>query len=85
VSTQQPAKTSQKAGTGLFGWFGRQVGYVRNALKHDPTVVARREKVEDRRDPDHPGLVFRRTVTDEVRRDTDRPSTASDAKMEPTR
>ena len=56
-------------GDGLFGWLGRQIGYVTKAIKTDPTVVAKRETVEDQRDPAHPNLVFRRTVTDEVRLD----------------
>lgn len=55
-------------GKGLFGWLGRQVGYVSKAVKHDPAVVAKKERVEEKTDPHHPGLVFRRTTTDEVRR-----------------
>ena len=55
-------------GKGLFGWLGRQVGHVAKAVRYDPESVAKRQSVEERRDPAHPDLVFRRTVTDEVRR-----------------
>lgn len=55
-------------GKGLFGWLGRQIGYVSKAVRHDPVVVAKRQQVEEKTDPSHPGLVFRRTTTDEVRR-----------------
>ena len=55
-------------GKGLFGWLGRQIGYVSAAVKHDVEVVAKREQQEEREDPDHPDYVFRRTTIDEVRR-----------------
>ena len=55
-------------GKGLFGWLGRQVGHVARAVRHDPAVVARRQRVEERDHPDHPGVTFRRTTVDEVRR-----------------
>jgi hypothetical protein len=58
-----------KPGRGFLGWLGRQVGYVTAAVKHDPERVAKREAVEEKRDPDTPGLVYRRTVVDEVRRE----------------
>jgi hypothetical protein len=71
-------------GKGLLGWLGRQVGYVAKAVQHDPAVVAEREQIEEKTDPEHPGLVFRRTVRDEVRRGpTDRP-TGAQAEGEPT-
>ena len=59
---------AEKPGKGLFGWLGRQVGHVAKAAKTDPTVVERRERVVEAADPAHPGLTFRRTVVDEVRR-----------------
>ena len=54
-------------GKGLLGWLGRQVGHVTRAVRYDPESVAKKSSVEERRDPEHPDLVFRRTVTDEVR------------------
>ena len=56
-------------GKGLLGWLGRQVGHVRNAVRYDPMTVAKQSRVEEKRDPHHPGVVFRRTIVDEVRRD----------------
>ena len=50
------------------GWLGRQVGYVARAVKYDPELVHKNERTQEKTDPPHPGLVFRRTVTDEVRR-----------------
>ena len=62
----EPAKPLP--GKGLFGWLGRQVGYVAKAVKHDPELIARKEEVVEKSLPDHPDVVFRRTITDEVRR-----------------
>ena len=62
-----PNRSIQKPGKGLFGWLGRQVGYVSRAVKTDPAVIVKRERVEDRTDPRTPGVVYRRTVVDEVR------------------
>ena len=67
-------------GKGLFGWLGRQVGHVRAAVRHDPMTLAKRTIVDDRRDPDRPGIVFRRTTTDEVRRE----EVAGDREKPPT-
>ena len=61
------SQQSDKPGKGLLGWLGRQVGYVAKAVKTDPAILAKREHVEEKSDPNHPGVVFRRTVTDEVR------------------
>ena len=58
-------------GQGLFGWLGRQVGHVKKAISTDPAVVAKQESVQEKRDPKQPGLVFRRTTVDEVRRDVE--------------
>ena len=68
-------------GKGLFGWLGRQVGHVAAAIRHDPMTVAKKTEVDDRRDPAHPGVVFRRTVVDEVRRDEVDPR--ADAQLAP--
>lgn len=63
---------ADKPGKGLFGWLGRQVGYVTKALKTDVTeaklnkTVYRDEKVEERPLPEDPNVILRRTTTDEV-------------------
>lgn len=62
----------EKPGKGLFGWLGRQVGYVSRAIRHDPELVHRDERSEEKTDADHPGLIFRRTIRDEVRREPKR-------------
>lgn len=65
-------KMADKPGKGLFGWLGRQVGYVTKALKTDVTeaksnkTVYRDEKVEEHPLPEDPNVILRRTTTDEV-------------------
>lgn len=61
-------KSSPPPGKGLLGWLGRQIGYVTHAIKHDPELVAKESKVEEKTIAERPDLVFRRTTTDEVRR-----------------
>jgi len=58
----------KKPGTGFLGWLGRQVGYVKKAVKTDVTqqIVHREEKVEEAKMPDKPNVTLRRTVIDEV-------------------
>ena len=57
-------------GKGVFGWLGRQVGSVKNAvttpMKREPKVVYRDDKVEEAPHPTDPGVKLRRTVIDEV-------------------
>jgi hypothetical protein len=58
-----------KPGKGLWGWIGRQVGYVTKAVKSDvaaPKVVYRDNKVQEAPHPTDPNLKLRRTVIDEV-------------------
>lgn len=57
-----------KKGSGLWGWLGRQVGYVRKALRSDVTkkVIHRRRQVQEAALPDQPAVKLRRTVIDEV-------------------
>jgi hypothetical protein len=61
-----------KPGRGLLGWLGRQVGYVRKAVKTDvtaptrPKVVYRLTRVEERSLPQHPNVTLRRTTIDEA-------------------
>ncbi len=70
MSARKPGAQDQSLpGKGLLGWLGRQVAYVSRAVRHDPELVHRAERSEEKTDPNHPGLVFRRTVTDEVRRE----------------
>ncbi len=61
---------------GVLRWLGRQVGYVRKAVKTDvappdnscqtPRVVYRADSVEEAPHPDDPKLKLRRTTIDEV-------------------
>lgn len=59
----------------LLGWLGRQVGFVRKAMKTDVTkpaakkplsVVYRADQIEEVPHPADPSLMLRRTTTDEV-------------------
>jgi hypothetical protein len=58
----------EKKGKGFFGWLGRQVGYVKKAMKTDVTkkTVYRQERVDEQPLPEDPNIVLRRTTTDEV-------------------
>ena len=69
-------------GNGLFGWLGRQVGYVKKAVRatpaslpeppkpsaaqSPPSVIYREGRVEEADHPTQPGVKLRRTVIDEV-------------------
>ena len=55
-------------GKGFLGWLGRQVGYVRRAVKTDVTreTVYRDERVEEAKLPQDPSVTLRRTTVDEV-------------------
>ena len=57
-----------KPGGGLFGWLGRQFGYISGAIKKDVTkqVVHREQRVEEAKLPNQPNVTLRRTVIDEV-------------------
>jgi len=66
---------TNKPGKGLLGWLGRQVGYVKQAVKTDvaapppapqPTTVFREARVEEKDHPQDPNVKLRRTVIDEV-------------------
>ncbi len=60
-------------GQGLWGWLGRQIGYVRKAVHEDPTkseqIVWRKEERHEAQSPELPGVTLRRTVVDEVVRE----------------
>jgi hypothetical protein len=56
-------------GKGLFGWLGRQVGYLKKAIHSDvggSKVIYRRDRTDEAPHPEDPGLKLRRTVIDEV-------------------
>lgn len=55
-------------GKGFLGWLGRQVGYVRRAVKTDVTreTVYREQRVEEAPLPHDPNVKLRRTTIDEV-------------------
>jgi hypothetical protein len=57
-----------RSGKGLLGWLGRQVGYVRRAVRTDVGAkrIYRQEKVEEQALPDKPNVKLRRTTVDEV-------------------
>jgi hypothetical protein len=60
---------SQKLpGMGLWGWLGRQLGYVTKAVKADVTqeVVHREQRVQEATLPPRPDMTLRRTTIDEV-------------------
>jgi hypothetical protein len=71
-----------KPGSGFLGWLGRQVGYIRHAVKADVTrqTIHREQHVEEVQLPQQPNVTLRRTVIDEVivkkepRIDADEPS-----------
>ena len=60
--------SEQRPGSGFLGWLGRQIGYVRGAVKKDvtKTVVHRASTVEEAQLTDRPDVKLRRTVIDEV-------------------
>jgi hypothetical protein len=56
-------------GKGLLGWLGRQVAYVRAAMKSDVSdskTIYRDCKIEEKALPQDPNVTLRRTVIDEV-------------------
>jgi len=57
-----------RSGKGLFGWLGRQVGYVTKAIKTNVAArtVYRDTRVEEKSLPHKPNVKLRRTVIDEV-------------------
>ena len=63
-------------GKGLFGWLGRQVGYVAKAIRHPvgagqnvpkaPRALYRDRKVTEQPMPGRPEVILRRTTIDEA-------------------
>ena len=61
--------SSDPPGAGFFGWLGRQIGYVKRAIKSDPAglqKIYRNETVEERSLPSDPSVKLRRTTIDEA-------------------
>ena len=61
--------SDQLPGKGLLGWLGRQIGYVKKAVKSDPQgpqKVYRNETTEEQPLPSDPNVKLRRTTIDEV-------------------
>ena len=65
-----PDRKDNLPGNGFLGWLGRQVGHVKKAVKTDVTapskIVYRECTIEEKESPTDPNLKFRRTVIDEV-------------------
>jgi hypothetical protein len=53
---------------GFLGWLGRQVGFVKKAMKADvgKKIIHREQRVEEAKVPEQPNVTLRRTVIDEV-------------------
>jgi hypothetical protein len=53
---------------GFLGWLGRQVGFVKKAIKADvgKRTIHREQRVEEAKVPEQPNVTLRRTVIDEV-------------------
>jgi hypothetical protein len=67
--SDRPSQSPQKLpGDGLFGWLGRQIGHVKNALGADVSkkTIYRNSKTEEKELPQNPNVKLRRTVIDEV-------------------
>jgi hypothetical protein len=67
--SQPPQPQPNLPGRGLLGWLGRQVAYVRQAMKSDvsPSKTIYRDcKIEEKPLPQDPNVKLRRTVIDEV-------------------
>lgn len=61
--------SDQLPGKGLFGWLGRQLGYVKRAMKTDvagPRKIYRNETVDEQPHPTNPNVTLRRTMIDEA-------------------
>jgi hypothetical protein len=65
-----PSSPNQLPGKGLFGWFGRQIGYVSRAVKQDVTdqskKVYEQRNVDEQPHPTDPNVTLRRTTIDEA-------------------
>jgi len=60
---------AERKGKGIFGWLGRQVGYLKKAVQTDVSQakkVYENKTVEEIPHPDDPNIKLRRTVIDEA-------------------
>ncbi|MGB7159225.1 MAG: hypothetical protein WBD40_14245 [Tepidisphaeraceae bacterium] len=66
----------------FLGWLGRQVGFVKKAIKtdvkHPRKVVYRADNVEEVPHPEQPNMTLRRTTIDEVIVQKDKPQMNAD-------
>jgi hypothetical protein len=57
----------EKKKESVFGWLGRQIGYVKGGVKAQvPAVVYRKETVQEAKVEGKPEQTLRRTTVDEV-------------------
>jgi hypothetical protein len=67
---EPPRKEAPDVHPGLQGgflhWLGRQIGYVRGAIKTNVSTVYRKEQTAEQPHPEDPRLKLRRTVIDEI-------------------
>jgi hypothetical protein len=72
MADPMPASSSQEPalpGKGIFGWLGRQFGYVSKAARHDPAgpqTIYRVSSIEEKPLPEDANVRLRRTTIDEV-------------------
>jgi hypothetical protein len=67
--------TKAKKSHSLFGWLGRQIGYVKGAAGKDvtpPKIVYKKTTVQEAALPDRPDEKLRRTIIDEVVRNDEK-------------
>jgi len=79
MSPDDPQIPQKLPGKGLLGWLGRQVAYVRKAMKADVSAsktIYRDCTIEEKPLPQDPKVKLRRTVIDEVVVDRDPPPSA---------
>jgi hypothetical protein len=55
-------------GKGVFGWLGRQIGYVKKAVKQDvrERTIYDNRSVHEAPHPEDPNVVLRRTTIDQA-------------------
>jgi len=60
--------SNDRPGHGFFGWLGRQVGYVRAAVKADVGAkkLYAQKQVQEQPHPEDPSVTLRRTTIDEA-------------------
>jgi hypothetical protein len=69
-----------KSSRSLFGWLGRQLGYVKGGVNKNvtqPKIVYKKTTVHETTLPDRPDEKLRRTIIDEVVRKAEDPTSPS--------